>query len=134
MTDTPQEGQLMERRPDGTFQKGKSGNPLGRPKGSKNQITLLKQSLELQLREQAEPEMAAVLQMAIELAKQGDKQMIKLLLDAHLSKGINEDAKAADRVAIQINAAPPQEQKKVENVNVIEIPQENDSHEQHEAV
>jgi hypothetical protein len=93
-----------QRTEGGTFLKGVSGNPAGRPKGSKNAITLLKQSLELQLRDQAAIDMPAVLAKAVELALEGDRQMIKLLVDAHLSKGTNDQAKAAEKVAIQINS------------------------------
>lgn len=94
----------MVERKDGKFVAGHSGNPAGRPKGSKNAITLLKQSLELQLREQAGPDMGSVLGKAIELALDGDRQMIKLLLDKHLTAGTNDDAKATEKVAIQINS------------------------------
>jgi|SRR5688572_1881831 len=91
------------RNPDGTFPRGKSGNPAGRPLGSKNKITLLKQSLELQLREQAAPDIGRVLAKAFELALDGDRQMIKLLVEAHLSKNAtDESGKAADRPQINI--------------------------------
>lgn len=89
------------------FVAGKSGNPTGRPKGSKNQITLLRQSLELQLREAAAPDMAAVMRKAIDLALEGDRSMIKLLLELHVSKQNSEETNAADKVTIQISSAPP---------------------------
>ena len=88
------------------FQPGKSGNPAGRPKGSKNAITLLKQSLELQLREQAAPDLGAVLDKAVELALEGNPAMIKMLLEMHMSKGPNDESHASEKVAIQINSAP----------------------------
>lgn len=118
-------GEMTERRPDGTFAKGVSGNPEGRPKGSKNAITLLKQSLELQLRDQAAPDMGAVLAKALELALEGDRTMIKLLLEMHMSKGTSDEVKGGEKVAIQINA-PGFEQavKKVDNVNVIDHEEE----------
>lgn len=128
MTDSAEsstlEGELVERRPDGTFQKGKSGNPLGRPKGSKNAITLIKQSLELALREQAAPELGEVLAVAIEKAKAGDNQMIKLLLEMHVSKGTSDEVKGGEKVAIQINAMPTQDKK------VVNIIDETDTQEQ----
>lgn len=95
----------LERAVDGRFPKGKSGNPHGRPKGSKNAITLLKQSLELQMREVAAPNMSSILEKAIELALEGDKSMIKLLLELHMSKGHSEDSKAAEKVSINIGTA-----------------------------
>ena len=101
-----------ERRQDGTFPKGVSGNPAGRPKGRKNEITLLKQELEHSLRTRAAPEVGKVLDKAVELALEGHPGMIKLLLELHMSKGSTDDkAKAADRVAIQINSAPSAPQK-----------------------
>ena len=87
----------------GRFVPGKSGNPNGRPVGSKNAITLLKQSLELQLREQASDDMAQVMRTAIELAKAGDRSMIKLLLELHMTKGTTDsDRDAKERVSINI--------------------------------
>lgn len=89
------------------FVAGKSGNPSGRPKGSKNQITLLRQSLELQLREAAAPNMAAVMQKAVDLALDGDRTMIKLLLELHVSKQSAESENAVDKVSIHISTPPP---------------------------
>ncbi len=103
----------LVREDDGRFKKGVSGNPLGRPKGSKNKITLLKQSLELQLREQSADFMPKVLDKAIELALEGDRTMLKLLLETHMSKGASEDVKASEKVAIQINAGQQPEIKDV---------------------
>lgn len=98
----------------GKFKKGQSGNPSGRPKGSKNQITLLKESLELALRERSEGRMADVLDKCFELALAGEQSMIKLLLELHMSKGTTVDnSKAAEKVEINImgpaSAAPPAE-------------------------
>jgi hypothetical protein len=98
----------LKRTEAGTFPKGVSGNPAGRPKGSKNAITLLKQSLELQLREQASADISAVLDKAVELALEGHPGMIKMLVELHMSKSTNDDAKASERVAIQINSHPGQ--------------------------
>lgn len=106
----------VERTELGQYPRGTSGNPVGRPKGSKNKITILKQSLEVALREQAADHMEAVLEKAIELALEGDRQMIKLLLDAHISKGVSDDAKASEKVAIQINQTGPAEIKTIEDI------------------
>ena len=92
----------------GQFPQGVSGNPAGRPKGSKNKITLLKQSLELQLREQAAHDIGDVLRKATELALEGHPGMIKMLVELHMSKTANDDAKGSEKVAIQINSAPSQ--------------------------
>lgn len=103
----------------GKFLPGESGNPDGRPKGSKNKITLLKESLELMLRERSEPKMVAVLDQAIQLAMTGDRSMIKLLLELHMSKGTTQDgSKAVEKVEINISGpdramAQPEEIKQV---------------------
>lgn len=116
----------LKRKDNGTFPKGVSGNPAGRPKGRKNEITLLKQELEHALRTRAAPEVGAVLDKAIELALEGHPGMIKLLLELHMSKGsTDEKAKAADRVAIQINSAPSAPQK----TEIIDVTPEEDSNE-----
>lgn len=120
----PSVTEIVKREEDGKFKQGVSGNPLGRPKGSRNKITLLKQSMELQLRESAAPDMEAVLRKAVELALEGDKTMIKLLLEQHMSKGINEEAKASEKVAIQINAGAPAEVKEVPTQPTEESPNE----------
>ena len=57
-----------------SFQKGESGNPAGRPRGSRNRATLLMESL---LADDAE----AIGRKAIEMAKQGDMAAIRLCMD-----------------------------------------------------
>lgn len=82
---------------------GQSGNPEGRPKGSKNRITLLKLSLEEYLRNEAADHMGDILQTAIKKAKKGDNQMIKLLLELHMSKsGDVDDRSTDDKITINI--------------------------------
>ena len=73
------------------FKPGRSGNPAGRPKGVKNQITILKEALELKLRNKAAWKIEKVLDKAIELALAGDKLMIKLLLELHMSKASHQE-------------------------------------------
>jgi hypothetical protein len=107
---------------DTRFKPGQSGNPAGRPKGSKNQITLLKESMELLLREEATPEdLRAVMREALDLAKTGDRSMIKLILELHMSKGTTQDtSKAAEKVQINING-PSAAVKKEESVPLEEV-------------
>ena len=57
-----------------SFQKGESGNPAGRPRGARNQATLLIQNL---LADDAE----AIGRKAIEMAKAGDLAAIRLCMD-----------------------------------------------------
>lgn len=92
-----------KREKDGTFVKGQSGNPNGRPLGAKNRITILRQGIELELREFAAPRMRQVLEKAFELALSGDRTMIKLLVEQHMAKAPAEDSGvAAERPQINI--------------------------------
>lgn len=77
------------------WKKGQSGNPLGRPLGARNKITLVKLQIEGELRGQTKNEMSAVLAKAVEMAKAGDKDMIRMLVDKWLSParaGQDDDA------------------------------------------
>lgn len=56
------------------FKKGESGNPAGRPKGSRNKTTLAIQEL-------LDGEADIITRKAIELAKEGDMTAIKLVID-----------------------------------------------------
>jgi hypothetical protein len=93
---------MDDRTKKGQFPKGTSGNLAGRPKGSKNKMTLLRQSLELQLREEAAPQMSDVLTQAMQLALAGDRSMIKLLLELHMTKGVADEREAKEKVSITI--------------------------------
>lgn len=65
----------VQRRGDGRpFPKGQSGNPAGRPKGSKNKATLAVQAL-------LDGEAEALTRKAVELAMQGNALALKLCLD-----------------------------------------------------
>lgn len=92
-----------KRTKKGTFAAGQSGNPAGRPLGAKNRITLLRQEIELGLREYSAPRMLEVLQKAFELALGGDRTMIKLLIEQHMAKAPAEDSGVtAERPQIKI--------------------------------
>ncbi len=56
------------------FQKGQSGNPSGRPRGSRNRATILFQNL---LEEDAE----AIARKAVDMAKAGDIAAIRICMD-----------------------------------------------------
>ncbi|GJE59098.1 DUF5681 domain-containing protein [Methylobacterium trifolii] len=58
----------------GTFQKGQSGNPAGRPKGARHKTTLAVEAL-------LEGEAEALTRKAIDLALEGDGPALRLCLD-----------------------------------------------------
>jgi hypothetical protein len=64
----------------GRFVKGTSGNPSGRPTGSRNQSTLLMESL-------LQGEAAQLTRKAMELAMDGDTQALRLCLDRLMPPG-----------------------------------------------
>jgi tripartite-type tricarboxylate transporter receptor subunit TctC len=57
-----------------TFQRGKSGNPDGRPKGARNKTTVAVEAL-------LDGDAEAITRKAIELAKAGDGSALRLCLD-----------------------------------------------------
>lgn len=58
----------------GKFIKGKSGNPLGRPRGVRNRATVLAEKL-------FEDDIEEICKQAIDQAKKGNVHAIKLILD-----------------------------------------------------
>lgn len=89
------------------FKPGQSGNPAGRPKGSKSKVALLRLGVEQALREDASVHMQEILLTAVRKAKKGDNQMIKLLLELHMSKTNDLEDKATDeKITININQMP----------------------------
>lgn len=71
----------IERTDKGTFAKGISGNPSGRPKGSKNRTTLIRNAIEADMVDRLQHDALAVLNKTIELALAGDTTCIKILMD-----------------------------------------------------
>ncbi len=66
------------RGPDGRWQSGKSGNPLGRRPGSRNVITMLAQAV-------LDNDVEALMQKALSKALQGDPWALKLCVERVLA-------------------------------------------------
>jgi hypothetical protein len=92
-------------RHKGQFPAGVSGNPVGRPKGSKNKITLLKQMVEYAARERNVDMAQAVIDDIYKDALDGDTVCRKLVWAAHMSGNSADDTSAAqEKPQIIINA------------------------------
>jgi len=73
-----------------------SGNPKGRPPGSRNRANLVKEFIEEKLTNELEEEAVQILHVAVRKAKAGDNAMIKLLLGDMLSAVRSGTAQADD--------------------------------------
>lgn len=73
-------GQQITRDNLGKFVKGVSGNPKGKPKGAKSRTTLLRLAIEEMLLRETSGSMPEIVAKALEMAKEGDRAVIKLLL------------------------------------------------------
>jgi hypothetical protein len=114
---------VAERTSGGKFPKGVSGNPLGRPKGSKNKVTLLKLIAEQAVREDNTEDMLKVARLIVEQALEGDSRSQKLVWDSMMSKGsTDEKASGSEKVEINIGGIAPVEPKEV--IIVTEEPQD----------
>ena len=89
-------------KPSHRFQKGQSGNPAGRPKGSKNAITLVKLAIEGDLRAEMKGEMSEILKKGLAMAKAGDADMIKYFLDKWITPAKASPDDDAPREKVQI--------------------------------
>ena len=71
---------MIGRKQDGTFAKGHSGNPSGRPKGSHSLTTILRQRLAAARGTDAESEVAnEIVDVILAAALAGDWRAMKLL-------------------------------------------------------
>ncbi len=71
----------LQKRKDTKFQKGKSGNPRGRPPGSKNKTTLLREAMQNKADRLLSKEVPNVLRVVVDAAKKGDMSAAKMILD-----------------------------------------------------
>jgi hypothetical protein len=96
-TTSSQELQPPVRTDKGQFPKGVSGNPAGRPAGRKNQITALKQDMELAIRQHVRADkIKKIVEKMANKAANGNVAAAKLILDHFLSK-VTDTEDTADK-------------------------------------
>jgi hypothetical protein len=80
------------RTEDGKFPKGVSGNPSGRPKGKRNELTEIKQDLEIAVRKSlSAAKITRIVEKLVELAEDGNVKAAKLILDKVISNAKDVD-------------------------------------------
>jgi len=101
--------EIIQRDNLGKFAKGVSGNPAGKPKGSKARTTIIKQAMEEALTRDAAANFNEIVDQAISMAKAGDKDMIKFVLGDVLKEArrMESDEEESKKIgAIQITFSP----------------------------
>lgn len=119
-------------RSRGKFVPGQSGNPKGRAKGSRNNITIRRLETEEALRNFLAPKAKAILAKAVEMALDGNEKMLTCLLDKTLSSLRNEDVGEQKdmEVKVQINNLTAVNRDRVEPVqSLVRILPANPKHE-----
>ena len=88
----------ISRSAKGRFVEGASGNPKGRPLSTRNQITNLKQNLEIALRENVKvDQIRGIITKMADMAIEGNVGAAKLILDKVLSNAkVEEDSESGD--------------------------------------
>ena len=97
-------GSDVARSEQGTWVKGQSGNPAGRPPGRKAQVDVLKQNLEIAVREVAlKPQrIINIINKMCDLAESGDVKAAKLVLSMAVSPASQASDAVEERSGITI--------------------------------
>lgn len=115
----------------GRFLKGVSGNPNGRPKGSKNKVTMLKLMVEEAVREDNADKMLQVANLIVNQALEGDKDSQKLVWASIMSKSAADNT-VAGKESVQINISTTDSASK--KAEIIEVDDEDIEDGEHEPV
>ena len=126
-----QETSLVRDNSTGRFLKGVSGNPNGRPKGSKNKVTMLKLMVEEAVREDNADKMLQVANLIVNQALEGDKDSQKLVWASIMSKSAADNT-VAGKESVQINISTTDSASK--KAEIIEVDDEDIEDGEHEPV
>lgn len=102
MSDTPDSTitvRVPERRKKGNpgFKPGVSGNPAGKPKGTKNKLTIYREKVLMKQEKKLLDELPEILDVVIDRAKKGDMTATKMILDRVIAAKKVADENAEDR-------------------------------------
>lgn len=114
---------LVQRDSKGRFVKGYSGNPAGKPKGIKHRATLIREVMDAGMADMLHEQFIEIMEKAIALAKQGNTQMIKMLLvdiAKAMPKENDGDGKGGKTVEINIRSYIMPEEKVIHEHGSIE--------------
>ena len=108
---------------DTRFPAGVSGNPGGRPKGSKNKSTLLREAMEQKVDRKLSREIPQVLDVVIRAAKGGDMSAAKMLLDRAVpvqkaTDGTDKGPATGITIRIENLTAPQRDEKVIEGATI----------------
>jgi Family of unknown function (DUF5681) len=82
----------------GKFLEGVSGNPAGRPAGTRSKLVVLKERLELAVREEmTAAQIGRIISKMAGMAEQGDVKAARLILDKFMSSASVSEESAEDR-------------------------------------
>jgi len=105
----------------------------GRPKGSKNKKTLIEAAVQTALIDELEQDAMEIYQKAAEMAKDGDKTMIKLFLQRLLpelkAEGGSDGNKSVGGIQIVVNQtdSSPKDVSEAVTINQVEAPKKEDN-------
>ena len=106
------------RKRKGQIKKGEVRNPLGKPKGTKNAHTLLKEAILQNAEEKVLQEFMTIVDTTVKLANQGDSTCLKILWD-RIIPSKREVADKDDKLNVVINISG-METKGVKDVEIID--------------
>ena len=111
---------------------GENKNKAGRPKGSKNKKTLIEAAVQTALINELEQDAMEIYRKAAEMAKDGDKTMIKLFLQRLLpelkAEGGSDSKNQVGGIQIVVNQTDtgPKDVSEAVTINQIDTPEQDD--------